>query len=467
MLNKIRSLLRKPKGRSPDGEQFIALPTARTATSRGDATVPLFIDKAVDLDWQAYKLIYEADTTLQPILRYSRKCAGFTPVVIGSGERRDQVQELVDATEGMPECIENLSLAMIEAWRGQWMRAVPHGNRVNISMKGGSGRKVQAGGDFWWGGPAMDDVIKLRPLISQWDEKSRNLPRKQVMIFHPSASVNPDEATDLARALAINARLTRQVLVAMHVYTEKFSLPMPVYKKMVEEMDAAGMTGALTEVGKAVAQLNSLSSLSQDKRESLQLLEASGQTWEFLVQIHGLLQRQAQRLITGEQLTGERPGASGDGGSAELDEKQFFSVASYVMKMMAEPFTSDYLRLLEELNDYWLAPAEKDAPPLWIEFRPPVEKNRLTVAELLQAIDRRIPLSLDTVYSVLGIEQPTDPDKVFLMPQAEGNGGGDTPSSTGESVQRKDREVPDSGIPGEMTRSQDRDGDMRNVKRGE
>lgn len=452
-------------------------PTVRRFHGRRGARVPLYEDLPTGMERRAYEIIHEQDSTFAPLQKRGQKCGGFVPVVVGEGERKDQMQEVVDHCRGVPQILEHLSYADLEGARFAWMKAEAFGRMNVVNFLGGAGRKVLAGGDIWWGGYGSDDAVRLAPLngIRGDGDEDVTLDRKSLLVFCPSAEINPEGNTMMAVSMYKIARLSAVLSIAETVYTERHGLPKEVVEVILKEFDAASVNTAINDAASALRGSSAMDVMGLTPAEIVKLLEPTGTTWKFLQALRVSVQSRAHRLVTGESISsGMEQG--GDVGSSDLAEKQFFSKAAYIMKMMAEPFSHEFLPFLEKINDHWLAPKRKKDKPMFIEFRPAVEKTKLTVQELLQSMDRGVPIRWEECYSVLGL---TEIEKLretygdhYFKPNLITSGGGNpddeqVPSSTGDSTQRSDREAPGSGIDDKMTRKQDSKKDIRNVDNDE
>jgi hypothetical protein len=461
--------IKLPTKRSPkDDAANVNEPTSTSAVGNRGAKLPLFRDLPTEIAYRAYDQIYSQDVTYHPLLKRAKKCGGFTAMVIGEGERRDQLQDVVDNSMGMPQTQEFLSYSDVEGVRGVWMMASPRGKMNVVSFLGGGMKKWKAGGELWWGGFQSRDAVRLSPRSSTHLQEDVTLDRNRLLVHCPTIEVNPDGDTTLGLNLLRIATLGKLLEGAMQVYTERHSLPKEIIELVMREYSPSFVTSAASAALATLQDANAMKSWSTTPDEALKMVEASGKTWQFLLEMYKLLATRAHKLTTGEFLTS----GTDTGDIPELAERQFFSAAAYAMKLMGESFTHDFLPYAEKINEHWLAPRKKKDPPMWIEFRAPIEKQQLKPAEMLQIMDRWYPTTYADASAVFGTELPpgVDPKAVFLKPgmpsvKAEEPAKPDdkVPSSTGETDQRTDREQEDSNIPADDTRKQDKNEDLRTV----
>lgn len=458
----------RPKRKSPkDITKNVNVPEAKRRLSRRGATVPMFEDMPTLSEPKAYSIIYEQDTTFSPLQKTARKCGAFKSMIVGGGERGKMMQQIVDQGVGMKVAQEWMFYAIVEGWRGLWLKAIPKGRFNVLNLFGSGGKKLNAGGNWWWGGWDDPTVIKMSPINSYLPDESVLCERERVCIFCPTADVNPEGDTRMAQNSLRVAYLTSLLDVAEQVYTERHSLPKEIIKKVMSELDPLSVESALQAGLDELAGASALKNFTLDSKEALEIVETSGRTWQFLQALRASLNGRGHKLVTGENLTSDSSD-SGDTGSSELADKQLFGVAAYIMSMMSEAFTMQVLPFLEEVNKHILPPAlKKDPPMVWV-FVPPIEKQRLSPAETFGAMDREYPLTYGFISQVLGTGVPPgkNPDDIFVIPskmraaQAVEEAGM-MPSSTGEGRQRPDREVPGSGMPPED--KQDKQTDKRNL----
>lgn len=471
--------LKLPKKKSPsDKEANINKPRATGGFGRRGSALPGFEDLPTRIEPKAYDIIYEHDTTYQPLLKRARRCGSFVPVVVGGGKRGQGLQRALDLSRGLNEMKEFLSYADVEGVRFAWLRSMPMNDMNVIDARGCGGRKLKAGGDYWWGGHDSNLGVRLAPPSNLREEEDEDMlvDMTRMMVVCPSAEVNPEGDTKFGLALLRVAKEAAVLDDAEYVYAQRHSLPKPVLEVLMTAFGEEHISHALnTAVGK-LAGLSSMDAIAMDAEKVMKLLEANGKTWQFLTELRISLNGRAHKLVTGENLTSDSSG-SGDSGSSSNAEKQFLSAAAYVMSSQSDAWTYTLLPFLEKVNESWLPARRKSDPPMYVEFRAPVEKQRLTVAEISQIADRNVPIRWDELYSTTGLTMPEGVDQEFgpyylhskMNPKGApgGDEGGDLPSNTGESTQRSDREQEDSGIPADDTRKKDPREDLRNADKEE
>jgi hypothetical protein len=442
-------------------------PVSTTRLARRGSSLPMFTDLPTQVERGAYDVIYEHDATFSPMFKRACKVGMFVPVVIGEGPRRDEMQEIVDNCIGMSEILEHLSYADLEGVMFAWLRsqALPDSKMNVVNFMGCGERKINAGGNYWWGGVDYPKMVRLEPLSNgNSDDESLTLDPKRVVVFCPSATPNPDGDTRMALNMLRIASQAAVLDQAEHVYTERHSLPKEIIELVMKEFDPSIVQTALVSAGAALRDSHALDNLAMSPDEVMKLVETNGKTWQFLMELRKSLNGRAHKLVTGENMTTETEG----GGDSELAEKQFFSRAAYILKKMADPLTTVFLPFCAEINKHWMTPRKVKDKPMYLEFRPAIEKHRLSVSELNASADRNIPMLWEDVYAVLGMTMPEGIKEKFgdyyLKSNMEPEKKENLPLPTdGPGMQRSDREQKDSDVPDEHTRKQDPKEDMRNV----
>lgn len=454
-------------GSPKDTTANVNAPEPNSAYGSRGGTVPMFKDFPTLSNPAAHSLIYEMDTCFSPLQQLARRCGAFSSEIVGGGERGRAMQEhVVDQSIAINAAQEFLSYGQMEGVRFLWLRGRPVGKWNVLDARDCGGIKVRAGGNFWWDGHDGNNIVRFAPLsgFSQ-DQKDQKLERWRVAVFKPSIEVNPEGDTRQAVNLLRVAHLSQLLDVAEQVYTERHSLPKEIIKRVMDDLDPDSVGSAIAVGLDQLEGATALKNWSMDRKNALELIEASGRTWQFLEALRVSLRARARELVMSDS-EGSGGGEKRDP-SSELSDKQIFSVAAYIMKNMAECFSTDVLPFLERINEHKLPPAKAKDPPMVWTFKPPVEMQRITPQQLYGGLNLGIPTVNKFIYEVMGAPIPTgvDPDGVFIYKPSspfgeEKDDKPKLPSKDGGSEQRPDREEPGSGMEPEPT--QDKDGDLRN-----
>lgn len=457
-------------------------------------------DAAYSIDAQAYDTLRRNDVVVQPMNKFGERISSMQLTVVGQGKRRDELQKIVEQAKGVPDMLEWLAWARVEGARFISHRATydDHSGYMIPDARGCGAMKWKAGGNIYWEGWAKDTEDPKRS-IGKVPETNVN-PEKPVSekdgqwydrvewtVFRPGAGTSPEgelETTLQAFLIAESAQLLDK---AMRVYADRYSLPRELLKKMVDLVRPDEMTATMTSVKTRLASANARTRMPMNAQDALELLEPKGSTWGFLTEYRSLLERRVHKLITGEDVSSGGQ-ESGDRGGRDLADKQLNSAAVSFGKKITDALTNDWLAWIEKINDKDLPKLKSGEPRPYLALRPAVEKQRISVAELVQVIDRDIELYSDFVYEVIGTDKPegvgptykNSRDGVLAAQQKaaeakmeagavdeDGNPvspEGDKPSNEGGSKQRNDREQKDSGITPEDTRKQKPEEDLRNIK---
>jgi hypothetical protein len=427
------------------------------------AVVPMFEDMPTKIDWRAYEIINEQDVTLSPVLKYGEKCGAFRSKISGGGERGRALNKVVQASFGLLDAQEWLAgRSRVEGVAFLYLRGRPHGRFNVLDARGCGGRKLRAGGNYWWDGWEGNDAVRFAPRRGTLnkDDEDTLVDRNRLCVFAPTSDINPEGDTRRALPLLRIAWLSSLLEQAEQVYTERFSLPKEILKRAIEGMNPDDVDNAFIDALGEIEDSLAIDNLAMDSREKMEIIEAKGKTWEFLKELRSKLEARAHKLITGEMQSSGGAGEAGDRGGHELADKQLFFAAKSTMGKLAEAFTIQVIPFLEEINNWWLPEADEDEPPMKWEFLAPIEKQRIQPAEMYAGMDRAVPMKWGFIDAVLGTESGKDPDSFFVSPVALQKTQPMMPSSTGEAEQRKDREVPGSNMPAENEKNPE---DLRNV----
>lgn len=445
-------------------------------------------DPAYSLSADAYATIWRNDVVMQPILKWASKIGSMQLSVVGSGKRRDELQKIVDQTVAASDGIEHLVGAKIEGVRFLKNRAVwdPSIEMYVGDFRGCAGKRWKCGGVIYWRGWEADQedpkksIGRVEESFIGWDpaDKKASEPgwydRSDWTVFRPGAGTNPEGELEVAYQVFLLAEAARLLDKALRVYAERYSLPRELLKKMIDSVRPDEVTTVMRAAAQKIADSNGKHKGSMPLKDVVELVETKGTTFQFLTEYRSMLERRVHKLITGEDISSGGQ-ESGDRGGRELGDKQLNSSAVAWGKKIADALTSDWLPFIEKMNDSLLSKLKKGEPKPYLSLRPPVEKQRITIAELKQVAEMKVPVNADYVYEVIGTDRPEDTEDIFdwenLTPDPVGMDpetglpvpSDDTLSSTGENPQRKDREKPDTNIPADSTKKQNPQDDLRNA----
>lgn len=460
------SWFRKPSKKSPkDKTENVNKPESRGRGRRRG--YPDYPDQPTMLDRNAYAKIYEQSSCYTPLLKRARKCALFAPVVVGGGDTGKELQDILDESIALPHAQEFLSYTDVEGVRFLWLRTKQVGKMNVLDATGCGEKKIKAGGRYWWGGYDSPDVVQLASMLTPLREGNEDtlLDRSRLLVSYNSAIVNPEGDTTLGMNLFSVARAEIDLERAETAFAQKFSIPRPILEMVMREFSSEDTEGTMQRDLDLVAGASGFDAIATDAEKALKLLETNGNTWKFLSERRIMINGIAHKLVTGENLSTDSSG-SGDTGSSEQAERQFFSSAVYTMRIQSEHWSRDVMPFLLDVNSHWMTPLRKK-DRMWIEFRPVQEKHRLSVAEMVQSMREDIPLAWPTVYEVLGVPMPAGVEEEHgpyyqrskMMP-ADAKPEGDKLNEGGTDTQRGDRDAKDGTG---KQRKQEKKDDLRNA----
>lgn len=462
-------------------------------------TMKSWKDPAYAVSAEAYLTARRNDVVTQPMGKFAEKIGAMSLTVVGQGKLRDELQKIVDQAKGMSDGLEWLAWAKIEGVRFLSHRAVMD-EQIGYYVpdaRGCGAMKWKAGGNIYWAGWAADldnpkrsigkvPETNVDPEKPMSEKDGQWFDRKEWTVFRPGAGTNPEGELDIALQVFLIAESAQLLDKAMRIYSDRYSLPRELLKKMVDQLRPDEMASTFTSVKTRLATANARTRIPMNAQDALELLEPKGTTWGFLTEYRSMLERRVHKLICGEDVSSGGQ-ESGDRGGRDMADKQLNSAAISFGKKIADALTNDWLEWVIEKNKGLLPRLKSGEPKPYLALRPPVEKQRISVAELVQVIDRDVELNSDFVYEVVGTDKPEGVGPTFKSSrdgamaarqkaaEAKAEAGvdengdpvspeGDKPSNEGGSTQRNDREQKDSGIPSEDTRKQNPDEDLRNLK---
>lgn len=457
-------------GRSPD------LPAA-TGTEYFASGFPRFEDLVYSLDPKAYERIRRSDVTAQPMNKLARKVGMMRLVAVGRGKRCKAIQTICDNVRGLSEMLEFLAWAKVEGVRFGWTKGYWCGQFYAPDLRGGGRMKRNAGGLYLWNGydysaSGEGDVVKIQEFVywgggeDQW-RKAKTLDRNHVVVFRPGSGLNPEGDLDVGYQLFLIAQAASELDKAQRLYAERHSLPREVYMKMLSALRPDEQNTVLANTANTMGIANARQALAMPIGDMFELLEPKGTTFQFLLEYRRQLEERASRILTDEFISSMGSNSPSQSSKAGVD---LFELSALSMaRQMSEPLGETLLRLMEQWNPHYLPAYEDGEPPIYLELRPISPRMKTTVAEMVQLMDRELPLPTDWLYESLGCERdPSLPD--FFTGKSKtanplGAGGGFPPLKPDGTPQRLDRKMEGEEMTPEDTAP--RKEDLRNIGKEE
>lgn len=438
--------LKKPKRKELKLEENANKAVTVGTEGRGRG-LPGFSDLPTQIFWNAYDIIYEHDCTFSPLQKRAQRCSKFAMHLVGSGDFRNEMQKILDETIGLPQALEFLSYADLEGVRFAWLKTSPVGRMNVLNLLGAGGKKLKAGGDYWWGGYDYPDVIRVRPATqNDKSDEDATYSASRFVIFSPSGDVNPEGDTRMGLNMIRLGSLAAILDKAEFVYTERNSLPREIIEVVMKKFSPSSVAGMLNSAVAALRGADAMDVAGTSAEQVLKLLEPSGRTATFLLELRNKLESRAHKLVTGEDKS-SGSGGNNDVGIPDNAEKQFMASASRLLNLASEEFTNKVIPFLAEANSHYLPQRKEEDGPLYIEFRPVPEKNKLSVAELSQVANIGGPIAWSDYFAITGLSAIPDIEKThgpYYIKSVMNPGGKTEDFATTDSgnKQRKDRMEP-------------------------
>ena len=446
-------------------------------------------DAAYKLNPDAYRTMLAQDAIAYPMQKFAERLSGMTLTVVGTGKRRDKLQEIINAASGVGDMLAWFAYAKIEGVRFMSHRATfdEKSEMFIPDFRGCGARKWKAGGTMYWEGWEADQE-RPEKAIGKLEEQSLGdardkdsaapkwFDRKDWTVFRPGAGTSPEGDLDLIKQFYLLAESAQLLDKAMRVYADRYQLPREMLKEMIDKLRPDEYVSRMSAGAAKIKQSNSRQRMTMGAETVIELLEPKGTTWGFLTEYRAILEKRSYRLIFGEDLS-LGGGEGGDRGGKELGNKEATSSIVAFGNRIADCLTEDWLPWVEQVNDAILPKLKSSEPRPYLELRPVADKQKMSIAELAQIATIRIPMTKEDVYATIGKDCPPGAPDVFTwenLTPANGEDGGTNPdgspkqpegmpSNSGDSTQRKDREQKDSNMPAQ--RPQKDSNDLRNLKR--
>lgn len=455
-------------------DEFAFMPQPEWGWGRG--LLKSWDDPAYAIDVKAYQTLLRQDAVQQPMHKFADRLSGMRLTVVGKGKRRDELQKIVSSASGVGDMLYWMAFAKIEGARfvRNRFRFDPRTEYYVPDFRGCGARKWKAGGNIYWKG-WHGDMDNPKKSIGKVEEVSNGDPGEQMdakgvwydrsewTVFRPGAGANPEGETDVTLMLWRLARMGQHLDKAMEIYADRYSLPREIVEPMLKMLRPDEMSARLTSAANKIKKSDARQRMVKSPETLLKLMEPQGATWEFLTEYRKLIERRAHKLIFGEDLSSGGQ-ESGDRGGRDQSEKQLWASLSSFGAKLADALSDDWLQRLQEVNEDQLPRLKKGEPEPYLELRPVVGKERLTIAELNTIGMLKIPMYADDVYQTIGKDKPEEAPDVFEWDVADPVDA--VPSNTGDAFQRGDRKQDDSGDIGpDDTRKQNPSEDQRNVEK--
>ena len=440
-----------------------------------------FSDPIYNLDPSAYETMRRTDVVAQPMNKLARKVGMMRLVAVGRGARCKAVQNICNHIRGLTDMLEFLAWAKAEGTRFGWVKGSWCGDFYAPDLRGGGRLKKNAGGVYLWNGydysaSGEGDVVKVEEFLygfgnglseAEW-RKAKTLDRSRVIVYCSGATNNPEGDLDISWQLYLVAEAAALLDKAQRIYAERHSLPKEVYRKMIDQLRPDEAESVMNNVANRYGVANARQVMAMPAKDMFELLEPKGTTFDFLLEYRRQLEERASKIITDEFITSM--GSKSPSQSSNSGEALFELSALSMARKISESLNDTLLPLIEQWNSHYLPPLEDGEPPIYLELRPISPRMKTTVAEVVQLLDREVPLPTDWLYEMLGCERdPSLPDFFTGKPKASplgGAAGGGFPQIQPDgTAQRRDRPMQDgSEMPPAFTKK--RKEDLRNLPDG-
>lgn len=448
------------------------------------AGMPLFPDALKALNFDAYNLLRRTDVVAQPVNKLAKKVGMFRLVAVGKGARRDAVQRVCDNIRGLTEMLEFLTWAVPEGVRFAWVKGHWCEQFYAPDLRGGGRIKRNAGGVYIWNGydysaSGNGDIVKIDEGLYSFGggknesaaRKAKTIDRDQVIVFRPGAGSNPEGDLDVGYQLYLVAEAASLLDKAQRVYAERHALPKEIIRKMIDRLRPDEAESVLASAAEKFSKANARQVAAMSASDLIEYLEPKGTTFDFLLQYRQQLEERAARIVTDEFISSM--GSDKPTGSSKAGVDLFELSALSLARKMSEPVGETLLKLIERWNPHFLPAYQDGEPPIYLELRPISPRMKTTVAEIVQMIDRELPLPTDWLYETLGCERDPSLPEFFVgkakssgLPGASPFGGGmeASPLKPDGTPQRGDRQQEGEETGPDATKK--RKEDLRNLPNG-
>ena len=400
---------------------------------------PEWHDPVYELRREGYHIIRTSPPTAKPMLKMGVSMATRQLIAVceEDPDRAEAVQYVVDRMPGLPEMLKEAVWNTIEGVRFHNLKALPYTvNGYQIpDLRGGSRRKVAAGGNLLWDGERIVKAREPLPLqrsgniSSQEERDEKELPRDRFIVF-ANASASPNGESDLGIMLYLLAQGWRCNARNRDEYRERHGLPYRIVMKNIEALNAGRVPQEMQNAADKMARA-SQSVVAMSDKDRAEMSEPSGTTWQFLIEDERALERVASELVCLEALT-SGPASSGPNtrGSAAVSEGQLAMALESLALNIAEALTDDLLPFIMLYNQH-LIPGGMNGAPIHFELQQSPIEAQVTPNEALAFADKH---SVDTqwLYGRFGAPVPPGTPPVIepRQPMSFFPPGGNPPNPT-------------------------------------
>ncbi len=368
-----------PDKRSTPLTEDVAFPLPTSIGGLTDSSFYTWDDEIYNLDLDGYKCMRRSPIIYQPIDKLGSRIAALDLVVVGDGERAEAIQEIIDFSVGTPTLIKFMCWAYVEGVifnQIKMAEAVEDGKGwIYPNFLGGGRHKANAGGTLLWDG---NRVVKERQNNSPAPNSEQHAPaaefdRSHFVIFRPGHGANPEGDFELPRVLLNLAKDYELCQKNLRAYADRHGLPREIVKKDMQKIAALRAQSELSGYANSVAQAKAGQTLGINAKDTIELLEPSGTTWQFLIEYKKELAGDAHKLILGQTLTSDTKD-SGPAGSSQVHMTEEDRYVHCAAKEIADTLNRDLLP--------WILRYNPDIPLLtegerevYLQFQPEGERE--------------------------------------------------------------------------------------------
>ena len=306
---------------------------------------------------QAYQTIRRCDVTAQPMRKFAGRVAMRELTVVGQGERRDQLQEIIDHALGVPQMLEWLSWAHIEGVRFVALKGKLAGGWIVPDFRQGGRYKAKAGGVLEWDGANIVEQQRTQGIVTPETAKAKTWDRFRFLVHCPSASSNFEGDGDLAWMLYLIAHSAQENDKNQDLYSDRFGVPIKMMRTDTQGLRPDLISARIVANASKLDEARHGGTMGMSAKELADILEPSGSTSEFLAKRHAQLEARAHKLILQNILTSETA-ASGPTGSSAVHKSEEDMAVELLAGSLSETLTSDLLPFIDRYNSARLAPPE-------------------------------------------------------------------------------------------------------------
>lgn len=281
-------------------------------------------------------------------------------VVIGEGERAEQLQEIIDQSYCWESMVSWLLWAILEGVRFQYIKPHQTTKWVVPDFQGGGRKKQKAGGTVQWDGTRLMQVQQLGH--ESRDAEEIPLQNDQWIIHRPGAGSNPEG--DLALGLSVYLLAKSWIDAAKNIdsYFSLYGLPARILQKKIDNaqydaarammIDAANSLAQKGDYAASAARARQRDQIVITNEDTLSLLEPRGKGIDDMTSYQRYIDGMIDQLIVLNQLTKSTTDAGPVGSSRVASEQQDASTFKAV------------IQIAESLNRYLIPWIDRNNPDL-------------------------------------------------------------------------------------------------------